>query len=57
MESLYDDPENTYGYLNFMPHTLETLEEDDNLVTSPPEVDAYTNIDDDSLNVESLKLE
>lgn len=59
IESLYDDPENTYGYFNFLSNALEALDKDDDLVITP-EVDAYTddkNFDDGSPNVESFPQE
>lgn len=59
MESLYDNPENTYGYFNFLPNAFGASDGDDELVVIPP-VDAYTdedNFDDNSLNVESFPQE
>lgn len=40
--NFFDNPASTYGYHNFLPGALDALEEDDDLVILPPDVDSLT---------------
>ncbi|GLV46157.1 hypothetical protein CBL_02873 [Carabus blaptoides fortunei] len=41
-----DDPVSTYGYYNFFPGALAAIEEDDDLVIIPPNVDTLTDTEE-----------